>query len=155
LEGRVQALERGFRDVRLDLVLHGHMEAEGLCVLAGEVCAPSVLQSPVEHMCIRSSEPVGDASSERNQPGDIDGERQGRGQPAELRLDVVTEVAGKRVEQRDVRPYRGPAPREHCGSLGLEALTCRAIESQRYHERPLVTGPVIHRRFRAATRQPH
>jgi hypothetical protein len=68
-----------------------------------------------------------------------------RGQPAGLRLDVKPEVAGKRVEQRDVRPYRCAASRAQCGPLGLEALPRRAIESQRHHERPLVVGHVTHR----------
>ena len=64
----------------------------------------------MQELGLRGCEPVGDASSEREDLCHPDRERRARGQVAELCLDVRAEVRRERVEQRDVRPNRRTAP---------------------------------------------
>ena len=78
-EGRAQPLQRLPGDRRLHLVLHGHVRTEGLGVLAGQVRAPALLQPAMEDLRLLGSEPVGDASSEREDLRDGDRERRRRG----------------------------------------------------------------------------
>ena len=98
----------------------------------------------MEDLGLLGSEPVGDASSEREHLRDGDGEGRRRGQTAEVGLDVLTEVCRKRVEHRDVRPDRRTAPGEELGPLGLEALLCATVELQGDHQRSLVLRYVAH-----------
>jgi hypothetical protein len=98
----------------------------------------------MEKLGLGGSEPVGDASPQRDEAGDAYGERQGLGQVGELGLGVRTERRGERVEQRDVRPDDRPTRREQLRSLSVEAFLGGPVELQRDDQRPLVLGSALH-----------
>jgi hypothetical protein len=134
-ELRGQPVPQRAGDRRLHLVLHRHVRCVPLPVLRGEPRFPGGRQPGAQRGQLRRLERVGHAAAEQPQTGDGDVEGRPAHRVGEVGRHRVDLLAGKRVEQRDVRGQVVAPGREVRRAEPVEPLLRRRVQEQRDDQR--------------------